>query len=69
MSERTHLEILKQGAEAWNNWRLEYPGVKPQLSGEDLSELDLSRADLTDMSYGTYRTMKGHFYGIRGLSS
>jgi CheY-like chemotaxis protein len=55
MSEPTHLEILKQGAEAWNSWRRENPGVLPQLSGEDLSEFDLSRdnlseADLTDMS-------------------
>jgi hypothetical protein len=53
MTKHSHLEILKQGPEAWNTWRIENPGVKPQLAAEDLSEMDLTavnlgEADLTD---------------------
>ncbi|MDQ7784742.1 MAG: pentapeptide repeat-containing protein [Desulfomonilaceae bacterium] len=52
------LEILKQGADAWNAWREENPDKYVDLSGVDLSRakfggvdwkwLDLSRADLRD---------------------
>ena len=59
MTDKSHLKILEEGPEAWNSWRIEKPGVKPKLAAEDL----------TDMSYGSYNTMKGHFYGIRGLPS
>ena len=48
MADIPHLEILEKGPEAWNTWRVENPGVKPQLAGEDLSELDLTRANLSD---------------------
>jgi hypothetical protein len=49
----THVDILKWGADAWNEWRRKNPGVRPILAGEDLSEMelngaDLSEADLTD---------------------
>lgn len=26
-----HLEILKQGVETWNEWRLEYPEIIPDF--------------------------------------
>ena len=47
-SEATHLEILEQGTQAWNNWRSENPGIRPLLAGEDLSELDLSGVNLSE---------------------
>ena len=43
--------------------------VRADLTGADLRNADIYGADLTDMRYGNYRTMKGHFYGIRGLGS
>src|SRR5216683_798773 len=43
MANQEHLDILKQGAETWNKWRLEHATIQP-----DLSEADLSNADLTD---------------------
>ncbi len=51
--ETKHADILKWGSASWNEWRRENPGVRPQLAGEDLSEMDLggvdlSEADLTD---------------------
>jgi len=53
MADASHIDILYEGVEAWNEWRRENPGEKPLLAGEDLSEMDLtgvnlSEADLTD---------------------
>ncbi len=53
MADTTHIDILYEGTEAWNEWRRENPGEKPRLAGEDLSEMDLTgvnlgEADLTD---------------------
>jgi hypothetical protein len=43
--------------------------VRADITGASLRNADIYGADLTDMTYGTYRTMRGHFYGIRGLPS
>jgi hypothetical protein len=48
MATTSHLQFLEGGTEEWNRWRLANPGVRPQLAGEDLSELDLSRANLSE---------------------
>jgi len=48
MTDISHLEILEQGPDAWNTWRIENPGVKPRLAAEDLSEVDLTRANLSE---------------------
>jgi hypothetical protein len=48
MTDISHLEILEEGPEAWNTWRVEHPGVTPRLAAEDLSELDLTRANLSE---------------------
>jgi hypothetical protein len=63
MANDKHVALLNQGAAAWNAWREKNPGVRPDLSGENLrranlfeadlsganlSRADLSRADLTD---------------------
>jgi hypothetical protein len=63
MADRSHLDILGQGVEAWNEWRERNPSIMPDLSGADLSGAganlfvaganlfvagaDLSRADLS----------------------
>jgi hypothetical protein len=33
-----HLEILKQGRDAWNSWRKAYPEIVPQLSRIDFAD-------------------------------
>jgi len=62
MANPEHLQILRQGAEAWNQWRKQHRNIRPDfsganlsganLSGANLSEADLSGADLivTDLS-------------------
>jgi uncharacterized protein YjbI with pentapeptide repeats len=48
MANSEHLEILKQGGDAWNNWRRNSRIIKPDLSGADLSGLDLIELYLND---------------------
>ncbi len=46
MANPEHLEILKQGVEAWNPWRKQNPETKPDLSAADLVQGDLAFANL-----------------------
>ena len=62
MANPEHLDILKQGVNAWNQWRVEYHDITPDLSvtiliGEELSDANLSDANLvaTDLSLANLR--------------
>ena len=46
MANDEHVALLKQGVEAWNAWRDENPGIRPDLSEADLSKANLSYANL-----------------------
>jgi uncharacterized protein YjbI with pentapeptide repeats len=48
MADEKQLELLAQGAEKWNQWRREYPQIRPDLSEASLVNADLSRANLDD---------------------
>lgn len=58
MANPEHLSILKQGVEAWNEWRSQFTNIKVDLSecnlsgmnlkGANLSEINLSKADLSE---------------------
>jgi hypothetical protein len=52
MSNPEHLAMLKEGVEAWNQWRKENPAITPELSGANLSGADLYCADLTRANLG-----------------
>jgi Domain of unknown function (DUF4263)/Pentapeptide repeats (8 copies) len=45
MANEKHLSILKQGIEAWNQWRHENPKIKPDLQGADLRGSSLDGID------------------------
>jgi hypothetical protein len=52
MANPEHLQILKQGVEAWNQWRDQNRDITPSLrqanlTGADLTRTDLRRAELT----------------------
>jgi uncharacterized protein YjbI with pentapeptide repeats len=63
MANNEHLNILKQGINAWNQWRKENPGVQPDLSAAILSEPDLRGADLRGVNltgiYGGWANFSG----------
>ena len=46
MANPEHLKILKQGVEAWNQWRRRNPETKPNLHGANLGGVDLVTATL-----------------------
>ena len=46
MANEEHLKILKQGVEAWNEWRKKNPQITPDLYEADLYEADISKANL-----------------------
>jgi hypothetical protein len=50
MANREHLTILRQGAEAWNKWRLENPEISPYLVEANLIRDDLSHFNLNEAS-------------------
>lgn len=46
MANPEHLAILKQGVEAWNDWRETNPQIVPELSSANLMGLNLKAANL-----------------------
>src|SRR2546429_118244 len=48
MANQEHLDILKQGVQAWNEWRTKNSSVQIDLSDANLSDADLSYAKLSD---------------------
>jgi uncharacterized protein YjbI with pentapeptide repeats len=46
MANQEHLDILKQGVQAWNRWREEHPDVDPDLSNANLRHTNLRGANL-----------------------
>ena len=46
MADDTHLAVLKQGVDAWNEWRAAHATTRPDLSDASLRGLDLAKVDL-----------------------
>jgi hypothetical protein len=61
MANPDHLEMLRQGVDAWNVWREQQP-VEPDLSEADHREMDFfGGADLTDANLSeAYFNWQGH---------
>src|SRR6266700_2913700 len=61
MANQEHLDILKQGVDAWNAWREQHPEVLP-----DFSVADLSKAYLREVNfYGAY--LYGSYFYVANL--
>ena len=52
MANKKHVARLKQGVEAWNQWRRENPRIRPNLSRADLIRASLRGADLRRTNLG-----------------
>ena len=48
MANEQHFDILKQGINAWNQWRKNNLEISPNLSGVDLSEANLENANFIE---------------------
>jgi uncharacterized protein YjbI with pentapeptide repeats len=47
MADETQLALLRQGVDAWNEWRAAYADTRPDLSNASLRGLTLAKADLS----------------------
>ena len=47
MAAETHLAVLKQGVDAWNEWRAAHADTRTDLSNVSLRGLNLAKVDLT----------------------
>jgi uncharacterized protein YjbI with pentapeptide repeats len=47
MANDEHVALLKQGVDAWNDWRKQNPDIRPDLSEADLRDWDLRIVDLS----------------------
>jgi uncharacterized protein YjbI with pentapeptide repeats len=68
MADRAHLELLTAGADAWNAWRDENPGLKPDLSVADLASKNLSGANLkyANLSWADMREARCEYTDLSG---
>ena len=48
MANPEHLDILKQGVEAWNKWQEQNKSIRPDLRGANLRDTDLRDTDLRE---------------------
>jgi len=46
--QKTQVDIVRQGVETWNSWRIANRSIKPDLPNQDLSEMDLNKVDLSE---------------------
>lgn len=75
MASREHLAVLQKGVEAWNTWRLEHPGIGPNLrdadlvnrgltganfAGANLNDAKLFGADLSKANLNGAKLMRAH---------
>lgn len=47
MANQQHVDKLREGVNAWNQWRQDHPHITPDLSGAELTAANLQGANLT----------------------
>lgn len=51
MANKEHLNIIKQGVEAWNKWREDNPNVQPDFSDADIRGVNFNEAKLEGANF------------------
>src|SRR5450432_513884 len=65
MANPQHVEILRQGAEAWNQWKVANLLLsEADLSGANLSDADLSRANLSEADLSEADLGRANLVGV-----
>lgn len=63
MANPEHLEILKQGVEVWNEWRIGYPEIQPDLNQAKLDNAEFSNINLSNTSLFSAGLYASNFNG------
>jgi uncharacterized protein YjbI with pentapeptide repeats len=63
MANDEHVALLKQGVDAWNAWRDENPGVRPDLSEANLQGVNLTGSDLTQRKVTEQKVTEANLQG------
>jgi uncharacterized protein YjbI with pentapeptide repeats len=63
MANPEHLDLLRQGVNAWNEWRAKGPSVIPDLQKADLHRANLSYADLANANLSEADLSEADLYG------
>jgi hypothetical protein len=66
MANDEHVALLKQGVAAWNVWRRDNPGIRPDFSGADLRGVNLTPADDVGFSVADLRGANFSGADLRG---
>src|SRR5450432_1124787 len=59
-----HLDILKQGVEAWNRWREDQPDVQPDLREANLRGVNLQGANFQDAKFNAAILVNTHLSDV-----
>jgi len=70
MANQKHLDILKQGAQAWNEWRAKNSSVQIDLSYANLRDAQLNDAQLSyaNLSYADFRDAQLSLTDLNGAN-
>ncbi len=63
MANQEQLEIIKQGVEFWNTWRVKHPDVKINLTKANLSEANLRGANLSTVDLRRANLIRANLIG------
>jgi hypothetical protein len=66
MANKEHLARLKQGIEAWNEWRKAHPEITPDLTEANLSRESRFKVFSSSPHVTVGPTLLGHFSIVRG---
>ena len=51
MARQKHVEMLRQGVEAWNRWRSQHPRIRPDLSRQPMTAFEADLQQITFVSF------------------
>jgi uncharacterized protein YjbI with pentapeptide repeats len=60
MANPEHLDLLQQGVDIWNAWRVETPSIRPDLTEADLRGADLRKANLSEANLSKTNLVEAH---------
>ncbi len=66
MADQEHIDRLRQGVKAWNQWRQKYPDLQPDLRGANLLGVRLIGADLSRTNFTGADLSGADFYTHAG---